>query len=134
MRRIAPIVAILMTIASAALAQAPVGVAPANRPPPLSFVNPPFQDGGVIPDQYTGKAVPQPAPSLPLSWTNVPAGTQSFVLIMHDADGAQNRAMNDNLHWLIFNIPGSATSLPQGIPNVATLPDGSSMPNRARQP
>lgn len=132
MRRTALTTAILLIAATAAaLAQpaaAPAGPPPANRPPPLSFINLPFEDGGVIPDQYTAKATPQPAGSLPLFWTNVPTGTQSYALIMHDVDGAANCTMTDTLHWLIFNIPATATSLPASIPNVAMLPDGSIQP------
>ena len=127
MKRIVLSAALLAFAIGTALAQAPAGP-PAPRPPSLTFTNPPFEDGGVIPDQYTAKAVPQPARSLPLSWTNVPAGTQSFALIMHDQDVVANRSMTDNLHWLIFNIPATATALPAGVPNVATLPDGSIQP------
>ena len=32
---------------------------------------------------------------------------------------------DDVLHWLIFNIPGTATSLQEGVPAQAQLPDGS---------
>ena len=132
MRRAGFIAALLLIAATgAAISQVPgvpVGAPPANRPPPFSFINLPFEDGGVIPDQYTAKTTPQPAGSLPLFWTNVPTGTQSYALIMHDVDGAANRTMTDNLHWLIFNIPATATSLPASIPNVAMLPDGSIQP------
>ena len=30
----------------------------------------------------------------------------------------------DVIHWFAFDIPGTATSLPQGIPAISTLPDG----------
>ena len=133
MRRVGSFAAFLLIAATgAAMSQAPGAPAgappPANRPPPFSFINLPFEDGGVIPDQYTAKATPQPAGSLPLFWTNVPAGTQSFALIMHDVDVVANRSMTDNLHWLIFNIPATSTSLPASVPNVAMLPDGSVQP------
>src|SRR5262249_40673890 len=29
------------------------------------------------------------------------------------------------LHWLIFNIPATAIGLPEGVPQVAQLPNGS---------
>src|SRR5437763_10502388 len=44
-----------------------------------------FADGGQMPVKYT-QAGEQASP--PLSWTNVPDGTVSFVLIVHDADAA----------------------------------------------
>ena len=59
-----------------------------------------------------------------LTWTNAPDGTQSFVLIMHDPDVARQRTTDDMLHWLAFNIPGSATGLPEGVPGTERLADG----------
>src|SRR5208283_3111828 len=59
-----------------------------------------------------------------LEWTNVPAGVASFVLIMHDPDTAPAKKVEDILHWMAFNIPGSATGLPEGVPATANLPDG----------
>ena len=44
---------------------------------------------------------------------------------MHDPDVALNRTTDDVLHWLIFNIPGTATGLPENVPIAAQLPDGS---------
>ncbi len=43
---------------------------------------------------------------------------------MHDVDVTRNRTTDDNLHWLVWNIPGSATGLPEGVPAGATRPDG----------
>ena len=60
-----------------------------------------------------------------LSWRNVPPGTQSFVLHMRDPDVARNRSTEDQIHWLVWNIPGTATGLPEGVPEGADLPDGS---------
>jgi Raf kinase inhibitor-like YbhB/YbcL family protein len=114
--------ALLAAITVPVLAQTPAAP-PANRPPPLVLSSSAFEDGGVIPDKYTQKA-PQPSPSIPFSWTGTPAGTQSFVLILHDLDVVTNKSLTDSLHWLAWNIPATATSLPEGVPNVATLPDG----------
>lgn len=72
-----------------------------------------FTDGGQIPAKHaqTGRDV-----SPPLSWSGAPDSTQSFVLIVHDADAAIGDGTDDLLHWMVWNIPGSATSLPEGIP------------------
>ena len=64
------------------------------------------------------------APSPKLEWTNVPAGTASFVLIMHDPDNALNKTPDDVLHWMVFNIPGTAHGLAGGLPTDAKLSDG----------
>ena len=78
---------------------------------PFVLTSSSFQDGGVIPDKYT-QAVPNPI-SPALSWINTPAGTVSFVLIMHDPDTAPRKSMVDILHWMAFsNIPGTANWLP----------------------
>ena len=60
-----------------------------------------------------------------LTWTNVPSGTRSFVLHFHDPDVSINKTSNDQVHWLVWGIPGSATGLAEGIPQGPQLPDGS---------
>lgn len=83
--------------------------------PGLTLTTTSFQDGGIIPDKYT-QQVGDAAVSPELSWSNVPAGTQSFVLRMHDPDVAIGGTSTDVLHWLVVNIPGTRTGLPQGVP------------------
>ena len=76
-----------------------------------------FPDGGTIPLRFTqaGEGVtPGEGTSPALSWTYVPERTQSFVLHMHDMEHARSMTTEDKLHWLVWNIPGSATSLPRG--------------------
>jgi hypothetical protein len=82
-----------------------------------------FEDGGVIPDKYTQKAGPM-AVSPELKWTQVPMGTQSFVLLLHDPEPVLNRSSKtDVLHWLAWNIPATSTGLPEGFQQ-GELPDG----------
>jgi Raf kinase inhibitor-like YbhB/YbcL family protein len=45
------------------------------------------------------------------SWTNVPAGTKSFVLLMSDPEG---RAPSGVSHWVAYGIPVSVTGLAEG--------------------
>jgi Raf kinase inhibitor-like YbhB/YbcL family protein len=100
------------------------GAAPkAPSRPAMALTTTAFEDGGVIPNKYT-QADPNPV-SPKLEWTNAPAGTVSFVLLLHDPDLAMNKKTDDVTHWLIFNIPGSAHELAEGIPATAQLPDGS---------
>lgn len=91
--------------------------------PGLTVTSPDFEDGGVIPNKFT-QADPNPV-SPKLDWTHVPMGTMSFTLILHDPDTALQRKTDDVLHWMIFNIPGTATGLPGGVPATAKLDDGS---------
>jgi Raf kinase inhibitor-like YbhB/YbcL family protein len=44
---------------------------------------------------------------------------------MHDLEVARNRTTDDQLHWLVWNIPPTVTSLPEGVPQGAELKDGS---------
>lgn len=115
---------VLLALAlGAALAQEKNKGAPkAPAPPGMALSSPDFQDGGVIPDKFT--QVNANAPSPKLEWTNVPMGTQTFVLIMHDPDAALNKMPEDVLHWMAFNIPGTARGLDGGQPAEAQLPDG----------
>ena len=60
-----------------------------------------------------------------LEFGNVPMGTVSFTLIMHDPDNATlNKKADDVLHWMAFNIPGTARGLNGGQSADAKLPDG----------
>jgi Raf kinase inhibitor-like YbhB/YbcL family protein len=101
--------------------------------PGLSLTSTGFEDGGIIPNKYTmvaGAAAVSPA----LQWTHVPAGTVSFALILHDPDTALRKSTDEVLHWMIFNIPGTATGLPEGVSaGTATLPDGSIQAKNTRQ-
>jgi len=93
-------------------------------PPPLLMTTTAWQDGGVIPDKYTQAAGPS-AVSPALSWSQVPPGTQSFVLLMHDPEPVLNKGSKmDITHWLIWNIPGTSTGLAEGVAQ-GELPDGS---------
>jgi Raf kinase inhibitor-like YbhB/YbcL family protein len=90
--------------------------------PGLTLTSPDFQDGGIIPDKYTQAA--QNAPSPKLEWSYVPMGTQTFVLLFHDPDVALQKKLDDVTHWMAFNIPGTATGLPGGVPAEAKMADG----------
>jgi Raf kinase inhibitor-like YbhB/YbcL family protein len=58
------------------------------------------------------------------NWRNVPSDTQSFVMILHDEDAHIGKAFGDITHWIVFNIPGDATSLPEGLPPDAVTRNG----------
>ena len=88
--------------------------------PPMAMTTTAFEDGGVIPAKFVGGMGVSPE----LKWTNTPMGTQSFVLLMHDPDVALGGNSLDVTHWLVWNIPGTATSLPEGMMAAAELPDG----------
>ena len=102
------------------------GGAPA--PPPMTLTVAGFPDGGQIPVRISQAAegvAPGEGTSPAISWANVPAGTQSFVLNMHDMDVARNKTSDDQAHWVVWNLPATATGLPEGVPKGSPRPDGS---------
>jgi Raf kinase inhibitor-like YbhB/YbcL family protein len=111
-----------LTIAAAFVSGSAAQNPPPAPAPAMRLTTTAFPDGTVIPDRFT-QAGAQTSPAL--TWTNVPPGTASFVLHMHDPDVARNKTSDDQLHWLVWNIPGTATSLPEGVPTGADRPDGS---------
>ena len=70
-------------------------------------------DRGTLPARYScdGNGVRPP-----LEWSKVPAGTKSFVLVLDDASNRKTFWAR----WLVYNIPASVTSLPEG----GALPEG----------
>jgi Raf kinase inhibitor-like YbhB/YbcL family protein len=62
-----------------------------------------------------------------LSWKNPPAGTKSFAVMVHDADAPTGGA--GFWHWVVVNLPASATGLAQG----AGAASSNALPESARQ-
>jgi Raf kinase inhibitor-like YbhB/YbcL family protein len=117
---ICAILAISTAVSAPAKAQAPPAAAPAV--PGLTLTSPAFEDGSIIPAKFTQSVPDFVSPQL--QWTNVPPNTVSFVLIAHDPDVAIEKKIGDVLHWMAFNIPGTATGLPEGVPTNAMMSDG----------
>jgi len=95
------------------------GAAPARAPLTMSIAA--FADGTDIPPKFT-QAGDQTSPAI--TWTNAPAGTTSFLLHFHDLEVSRDKTTDDQLHWLVWNIPGNATGLPEGVPKGAQLENG----------
>jgi Raf kinase inhibitor-like YbhB/YbcL family protein len=74
----------------------------------FTISSPAFTHKGNIPAQYTcdSKNI-SPA----LQWSNAPAATKSFVLIVDDPDAPSKTW----IHWVVFNISATTTELPEGI-------------------
>ncbi len=118
-------IAACIMVMTSVLAVAQQGSVPPTAPAPvmgMTLRSTAFDGGALIPEKYT-QAVPTPV-SLPLAWSYVPDGVQSFVLICEDLDAAPNKSPVGTLHWLVFNIPAESRSLAEGTPAVAPLSDG----------
>ncbi len=88
---------------------------------PLALTSPSFADGQAIPALFTceGRDV-SPA----LAWTGVPAEARSLALIVDDPDAPDPAAPKMTyVHWVLYNIPTSATGLSEGV-TPAGLPQG----------
>ncbi|HKV05753.1 MAG TPA: YbhB/YbcL family Raf kinase inhibitor-like protein [Candidatus Acidoferrales bacterium] len=131
------IVTLLLAAAAApALAQQgpPGGRPPGGGPPPapLQLSSSVFTDGAMIPEKYTCAAGISKMVSPPLQWVNAPKTAESFVLLLHDPDAHARKSIDDITHWMIFNIPADATSLPEGVKADSTV--GVQANNIAGQP
>ncbi len=73
----------------------------------LSLTSPAFAEGESIPAIYTcsGEDI-----SPELTWSEPPAGTQSFALIMDDPDAPAGTWV----HWVLYNLPAGTRTLPEG--------------------
>lgn len=128
MLRLLPAIALALMVAAPGSAQTPAPAAPATPPPPAMVLSTTaFADGTVIPVRFSQAAegaAPGEGTSPPLEWINVPEGTQSFVLHMQDLDVARQGTTETQVHWLVWNIPATATGLPEGVPRGSPMPDG----------
>jgi len=80
-----------------------------------------FSHNGEIPARFTcdGENL-----SPPLTWNELPADTQSLVLIVDDPDAPDPAAPKTIwVHWVLYNIPSTATGLAENQPT-ADLPSG----------
>src|SRR3954468_20280229 len=90
---VASIVMLFVGSSIAAQERGQRGGAPAAGPA-MTLTIPAFPDGGQFPVKFSESAegaAPGEGTSPAMSWSNVPAGTQSFVLNMHDMDVARNK-------------------------------------------
>ena len=107
-RVLACLTIVLMSAASLSLANA------ATRSVPIRLTSPVIAADGRIPlAQSNYGANRSPA----LTWTAV-VGARGYAVILDDPDAPGPRPF---VHWLIWNIPGAAASLLEGLPAAARL-------------
>jgi Raf kinase inhibitor-like YbhB/YbcL family protein len=85
-----------------------------------------FTSGGALDDKYTQNG-DNMSPSI--SWTKGPLGTQSYVVLTEDAGVNRHDPI---VHWVIYNIPSTTTTLPQNIPTDAHLENGAEQGKNVR--
>ncbi|MCG6859816.1 MAG: YbhB/YbcL family Raf kinase inhibitor-like protein [Chromatiaceae bacterium] len=80
-----------------------------------------FEEGGEMPSRFTCEGA-EVSPDL--SWSGLPEGARSLVLIVDDPDApdpAAPRMVWD--HWLLYNLPPESGGLPEAV-GPQTLPEG----------
>jgi Raf kinase inhibitor-like YbhB/YbcL family protein len=72
----------------------------------LTLTSPSFGHGDLIPRNHTSDGLNR---SPPLTWSGVPAGTKSLVLVLEDPDAPDPAAPQRVFaHWLLYNLPPEA--------------------------
>lgn len=87
----------------------------------LKLQSPDFNEHGPIAKTFTcdGDDV-SPA----LTWSGIPANAKTLALIVDDPDAPDPKAPKMTwVHWVLYNIPSTATGLPQGV-GADALPEG----------
>jgi len=86
----------------------------------LTVQSPAFASNTVVPQRFTGDGADV---SPQLSWSGVPDSAKELALIMDDPDAPTPESW---VHWVIYKIPPSVTSLLENIAKTDTLtaPEG----------
>ncbi len=88
----------------------------------MELTSPAFQPGENIPREHTGEGENI---SPPLEWKRAPDGTRSFALVCHDPDAPLvSEGAYGFVHWVLYNVPASVTSLPAGVRDYSSGPSG----------
>jgi Raf kinase inhibitor-like YbhB/YbcL family protein len=76
-----------------------------------------FQAETIIPRKHTCDGLNT---SPPLAWSQPPTGTKAFALIVDDPDAPGGTWV----HWVVYDLPGEARSLPEAVPKQSELSSG----------
>ncbi len=90
-----------------------------DAPETISVTSSAFDHHGMVPESNSayGENV-----SVDLTWADLPEGTQQLALICDDPKVVEIGMMEQPfVHWVMYNIPASASGLPAGLPSDATL-------------
>ncbi|MCK6505163.1 YbhB/YbcL family Raf kinase inhibitor-like protein [Myxococcota bacterium] len=98
------------------LATPPASAGP--EPAVLTLSSVAFEPGTEIPREHTCQGADH---SPPLAWSDLPAGTQSLVLIVDDPDAPDPKAPKMTwVHWVLYDLPPSATGLTAAVRELPT--------------
>jgi Raf kinase inhibitor-like YbhB/YbcL family protein len=109
----------LVSSACFLLATMAIEVGAQDAPETISVTSSAFDHHGMVPESNSayGENV-----SIDLTWADLPEGTQQLALICDDPKVVEIGMMEQPfVHWVMYNIPASASGLPAGLPSDATL-------------
>ena len=93
----------------------------------FTLTSPAGVNGGQMPAAYTCDGT---GSTLPLSWSNIPAGTKEFALMMTTLPGDGTTKWN----WVLYNIPTTTTSLAKDSFLIGKFGTGSDGPGTVYNP
>src|SRR5207247_2478863 len=82
----------------------------------FSLSSPAFKEGAAVPGKYTCDGADV---SPPLGWSGAPPGTAALALTADDPDAPAGTWV----HWVLYNLPGTVSHLPENVPKTETVPD-----------
>jgi len=116
MRRTIGAVAVALALAPSA------GAAADAAAPRFTLTSPAFADDAVLPLKFAGGTLCGANSrggnlSPPLAWSNAPAGTKSFAVMMIDPDGRRGLG---SVHWVAYGIAAARTGVQEGEGSAST--------------
>ena len=89
----------------------------------ITFTSSVFNEKKRIPKKHTCTKISANVPNIspPIMWEGVPAETVTLALIMDSQELPDNE---EQVHWVMWNMPPDMTELTENVPNTETLDNG----------
>ena len=100
-----------------------MGTAFAGHAADFKLSSPSLSHGSTLPDKhvFNGFGCQGANLSPALQWEAAPAGTRSFAVTAYDPDAPTGSGW---WHWVVYNLPANARSLPENASKTQALPTG----------
>ncbi|MDG1308093.1 MAG: YbhB/YbcL family Raf kinase inhibitor-like protein [Porticoccaceae bacterium] len=98
----------------------PADDTPADDTPDFAITSENYTEGGAIPLLHACENLGGTDASPQYSWSNPPTGTSSYAIIMDDETPPCGTGAEACVHWALYNLPSSTTSLVSNV-DVSTI-------------